>query len=77
MLNGKRWKKTGSLPLQAMIADKKLLNYIKTIDNTWVQTPLRVQRTLIKENKLEEDIGNLKWCAYDSDFAPNKYDTRF
>lgn len=34
-------------------------------------------KTIIKEYKLENDSIFLKWCAYDSDFMPNRLDTRF
>lgn len=37
---------------------------------------LKVWRSVIRENKLE-DINILSWCAYDSDFRPNKMDDRF
>lgn len=32
---------------------------------------------IVKEYKLEKDIKILSWCAYDSDFPPNKLDPRF
>lgn len=28
-------------------------------------------------NRIEEDITSFKWCAYDTHFTPNKFDTRF
>lgn len=37
---------------------------------------LKVWKTMVKENKLKGD-AILKWCAYDSDFTPNRLDTRF
>lgn len=38
---------------------------------------LETWKTVIKEHKLEANIIALKWCAYDSEFIPNKLDSRF
>lgn len=38
---------------------------------------IEVWKAIIREHKLEGDIVTLKWCAYDSDFTPNKLDARF
>ena len=38
---------------------------------------LKTWKTIIKECKIEVGMAILKWCAYDSDFTPNKLDTRF
>lgn len=76
-----QWKniemKIPSIPIQAILADNNLQRYINTIDNPWVKWTLKIWKTIIKEYKLEGDIVILKWCAYDSDFTPNKMDTRF
>ena len=32
---------------------------------------------MITEYKLEKDTVILKWCAYDTQFTPNKLDNRF
>lgn len=39
------------------------------IDNPWVKWNIKVWKTI--------DITISKWWAYDSDFTPNKLDTRF
>ena len=65
------------IPIQAIIADNNLKSHINTIDNPWVKFTLKSWKTIIREHKLEEDMAILKWCAYDSDFTPNKLDTRF
>lgn len=76
-----QWKnieeKVTSIPIQATLADNNLQGYIHTIDNPWVKLTLKIWKTIIKEYKLEGDIVILKWCAYDSDFSPNKLDSRF
>lgn len=66
-----------SIPIQAIIADSNLQDLIKTIENPWIKLTFKIWETVIKEYKLEEDIATLKWCAYDTHFAPNKLDTRF
>ena len=66
-----------SIPIQAIIADSDLQGYINNIENPWVTLTLKVWKAVITEYKLEEHITILKWCAYDTDFTPNKLDTRF
>ena len=66
-----------SIPIQAILADNNLQTHINNIDYPWVAWTLKVLKIIIKEHKLENDILALKWCAYDSDFRPNKLDSRF
>uniref|UniRef100_A0A671TVT9 Reverse transcriptase domain-containing protein n=1 Tax=Sparus aurata TaxID=8175 RepID=A0A671TVT9_SPAAU len=66
-----------STPIQALIADSSLQDFIKNTENPWIRTTLKIWKTVITEYKLEEDIVILKWCAYDTRFAPNQLDTRF
>ena len=74
-----QWKdieeKIFPIPIQAIIADSKLQHYINSSDNPWVKLTLKVWKNIIREYKLE-DLLSLKWCGYDSDFTPNKMDTR-
>ena len=76
-----QWKnieeKMPSIPIQAILADNNLQTHINNIDNPWVKWTLKTWKTIIKEHKLENDITALKWCAYDSEFTPNKLDSRF
>ncbi len=64
-----------SIPVQAILADNNLQTHINNIDNPWVKWTLKTWKTIIKEHKLETDITALKWCAYDSEFTPNKFDS--
>lgn len=76
-----QWKnieeKILSIPIQAVLADNNLLFHINKINNPWVKWTLKIWKTIIKEHKLQGDITVLKWCAYDSEFVPNKMDSRF
>ena len=66
-----------STPIQAFKADSSLQEFIKSTENPWIRTTLKIWKTVITEYKLEEDIVILKWCTYDTRFAPNQLDTRF
>ncbi len=70
-------QKISLIPIQATLADNNIQEYIKTIDNPWVNCTLTVWKSIITEYKLTEEIVPLKWCAYDSEFTPNRLDTRF
>lgn len=76
-----QWKnieeKTFPFPIQATLADRDMQKHIDTADNPWVECTLSVWKNVVKEYKLEKDIRMLKWYAYDSDFPPNKLDSRF
>lgn len=72
MLNGKILEKTCSI-----LSDSNLQNDINIIETPWVKCTLTIWKTVTKEYKLEGDIIVNKWCAYDSDFMPNKLDTTF
>jgi len=76
-----QWKnieeKTPPIPIQAILADSNIQTHINNIDNPWVKWTLKTWKTIIKELKLENDIIALKWCAYESEFTPNKSDSRF
>lgn len=65
------------IPIQATLADNNLQTLINNIDNPWVKLTLKIWKTIIQEHKLETDITALKWCAYVSEFIPNKLDSRF
>ncbi len=69
--------KRGVGPLLSLPEVHDQLFPIKTIDNPWVNCTLTVWKSIITEYKLTEEIVPLKWCAYDSEFTPNRLDTRF
>lgn len=60
------------IPIQAIITDNSLQDFIKTIENPWEKLTLKIWKTVITEYKLEKDITILKWCAYDTHFGPKK-----
>ncbi len=67
-----------SIPIQALMTDSSLQDFIRnTKKNPWIKLTLKIWKTVITEYKLEKDIVILKWCAYDTQFAPNKLDMRF
>ncbi|XP_076740712.1 4-hydroxy-2-oxoglutarate aldolase, mitochondrial isoform X1 [Maylandia zebra] len=66
-----------SSPIQAVLMDSNIRKYIDKIHNPWVSCTLNIWRKVVKEFKLEQDLALFKWYAYDSDFAPNKLDSRF
>lgn len=76
-----QWKKIEEnhfdIPIQAVLAETDIQKYIDKTDNPWVQCTLAVWKKVVKEYNLKNDIAILKWYAYDSDFKPNKLDTRF
>ncbi len=65
-----QWKnmeqKISVIPIQATLADSNIQEYLKTIDNPWVNCTLTVWKSIITEYKLKEEIVPLKWCAYDT-----------
>ena len=63
--------------IQAALPDKILQQYIDRLGVQWVKSSLKIWRSLIRKHKLDEDIKILSWCAYDSDFTPNNFDSKF
>ena len=65
------------IPIQAQMADSRLQDFIRNTENPWIKLTLKIWKTVITKYKLEKDIVIFRWCAYDTQFAPNKLDNRF
>ncbi len=74
-----RWKEieeniSGVVPIQARLGDKGLTKNLMVTDNRWINLSLKTWSNFITKNDLHEEAKILKWCCYDSDFAPNQMD---
>lgn len=67
----------GDIPVAAVIADNKLICSIIKKNNSWINVVLNIWQSVLKLGNLENSLRMLKWCAYDTDFIPNKSDSRF
>lgn len=76
-----QWKnieeKIFPFPIQAVLAEVNIQKFIDTANNPWVECTLGIWKNVVKQYNLKKDIVMLKWCAFDSDFLPNKLDSRF
>uniref|UniRef100_A0A3Q4ICL2 Uncharacterized protein n=1 Tax=Neolamprologus brichardi TaxID=32507 RepID=A0A3Q4ICL2_NEOBR len=66
-----------SSPIQAVLMDSNIREGIDKVCNPWVSCTLNIWRKVVKEFKLEQDLALFKSYSYDSDFVPNKLDSRF
>uniref|UniRef100_A0A8C9XT72 Reverse transcriptase domain-containing protein n=1 Tax=Sander lucioperca TaxID=283035 RepID=A0A8C9XT72_SANLU len=66
-----------AIPVQALLADIKLQNKIRLVDEPISHVMIAAWNEAIETCGLEDTSKILKWCAYDSDFTPNQYDDRF
>lgn len=65
------------IPIKALIADTKLQAKIDLSSENISCTMIKSWNEATKLCELVEESKILRWCAYDSDFTPNKYDHRF
>ena len=65
------------VPITALLADKNLRNELMVSGDFMSDTLLTVWQDVIKICGQENPSKLLRWCAYDSDFVPNKSDNRF
>lgn len=77
-----RWKEieesvSGAVPIQARLGDKALIKKLLLMGNRWINLSMKVWLNVITKNNLSEEIKVLRWCSYDTDFAPNKMDVRY
>ena len=81
--NSARWKDIECLtsnthvPIQAILNDKKLGEYLQEDLNPWLGLSLNIWFEIILKNNLIEQSKVLRWIAHDSDFTPNTTDRRF
>ena len=45
--------------------------------NPWIKISIRIWHRVISENKAKEPYWTIRWIGYNSDFLPNRMDTRF
>ena len=77
-----RWKEVEielleGIPIEATIADNELLNKQLNIGNPWLNILLRTWQETAKTCNLNDSIKLLRWCAYDTEFIPNRSDGKF
>lgn len=77
-----RWKEieeggSGGLPIQAVIADKKLVDRLANKNNSWIKLTLKIWHMVVRKYNLKDAENILRWCAYDMDFIPSRMDNRF
>lgn len=77
-----RWKELESavspnFPLQAVIADKGLTAQIEEKNNPWRNLALKIWQKVIQLCEIHNMLKLFRWCAYDTEFLPNRGDKRF
>ncbi|XP_032367453.1 uncharacterized protein LOC116686550 [Etheostoma spectabile] len=77
-----RWKEiegamSDKFPIQAAIGDKDLLYNLKELGNPWICLSLKIWNKVIAQSNLKDGVKVLRWCAFDTDFLPNRWDARF
>lgn len=77
-----RWKEIESsmgkgLPVNMLVGDPSLTSYLSDPNNPWITSSLKIWNEIIKKYQLKSRTEVFKWFAYDPDFMPSKYDTRF
>ena len=77
-----KWKDLESslateFPLQAVLGDKGLAARLARMDNPWVNLTLKIWQKVVRSCELTKMLRLFRWCAFDTDFAPNKTDRRF
>lgn len=65
------------IPIEATIPDNELLNKQLNISNPWLNILLQTWQEIVKTCNLNDSIKLLRWCAYDTEFIPNRSDDRF
>ena len=64
-------------PVNNLIGDPSLINHLSDPNNPWIIGSLKTWNEIIKRYQLKKGAERFKWFAYDPDFRPNNYDTRF
>ncbi|XP_060918509.1 uncharacterized protein LOC132992931 [Labrus mixtus] len=66
-----------NMPIPALLADNKLQGELLVSDDPMQDILLKSWQEIVKICRVGESSKLLRWCAHDSDFAPNKSDGRF
>ncbi len=77
-----KWKELESslsnqFPIQAVIADRGLMCSLEKMGNPWLAHTLQVWQKVINICEIHRMLRMFSWFAYDSDFIPNRHDSRF
>ncbi|XP_062909313.1 uncharacterized protein LOC134349231 [Mobula hypostoma] len=77
-----RWKEiefvlVDSFPLQASIADIGLMAQLEKFKNSWINLTLKVWQKVVNSCGINNMLKLFRWCAYDTEFLPNRGDNRF
>lgn len=77
-----RWKDiecslSKKYPLGMLIGDCSLVNQITDLGNPWITCSLDIWNNVTKKHSIRQNIGILKWFAYDLSFAPSVQDKHF
>ena len=77
-----KWKElecglTFNFPLQATVADRGLAAKLENINNPWINHTLKIWHKVVKSCKIHNMLKLFRWCAYDTEFLPNRGDKRF
>ena len=62
---------------QILVGDKHLIGALSHAMNPIVAFTLKIWSTVVRKYKLQRDLCNLVWFAYDSKFKPGMYGTAF
>ena len=77
-----KWKELESnfsnqFPIQAVIADRGLMNRLERLGNPWLNHTLRIWQRVNDNCEIHKVMRRFRWFAYDSDFIPNRGDSSF
>ncbi|KAF3835661.1 hypothetical protein F7725_028219 [Dissostichus mawsoni] len=53
------------------------MNKLNELRNPWICLSLKVWNRLVTQNHLREAVKGLRWCVYDLEFLPGRWDARF
>lgn len=70
-------KMVTKFPPQAVIGDRTLLSQMGEPGNCWVHFTLKIWNKVIDLTKTQKMVNLFRWCAFDSDFPPNRRDFTF
>lgn len=68
---------SNKFPIQAAISDTGLMCQLEEKGNYWVNHTLQVWKKIINDCEIQKMIKIFGWFAYDSDFIPNRHDSKF
>lgn len=61
----------------SMVGDGALINQLLNNKNAFVKLTMKIWEKTITHSNIRESVKLLRWCTYDSDFAPQEQDEQF